>query len=85
MGKYSITSYANTLPKDVQTKIRAALSRQFKEYGTVYDPETGDMVQWNKCGLARKRAILDDIMSNRLSALEGINRQYYLNLANRSD
>lgn len=84
MAKYTMNTYACDFPpsiiKQIWTKLEKKLDR---EGGYVQDPDTLDVVDWNRLGAKRKARILDDMMNDRIVNLLGNkDAKHYVDLAN---
>ena len=76
---YTKSSYINTFPAAIRQGIRKSIAAKLKgEYVDYF----GDYMKWDKLTPAAKSDVLDDICNNRLSAIEGLNYQYWVDKAN---
>lgn len=80
---FTRTSYIATLPASVQQGIRKAVSRNLSEVDTwVQTDYMARPAIYSSLPSKVKSEVLDDLMSGRLSDLEGIDTAYWITRAN---
>ena len=80
--RYTTSTYANTLPRDIQKGVRQSVSRTLRREVVEYPVASGRFRAYSKLTTAQRSEVLDEIMTNRLCDIEGVDARYWSEKAN---